>query len=179
MKVEVVNVSSCGTNVLNRLTGGWVREIKCETKVDCKWSMVVSKHAHNIRNISANKAFSTLLKFIDFYQSKISIHGNKFWRKIEKLKNVMWFLMAKLNCLCINLLWWTREQPCFASGFPLGLEKWEGIFQSGNFEQTGKVGENHTKYWKTRGIWNKYYLIFLMIFKWTVYYLIKWIKFSV
>ena len=28
------------------------------------------------------------------------------------------------------------------------LEKWEGIFQSGNFEQTGKVRENHTKYWK-------------------------------
>ena len=24
--------------------------------------------------------------------------------------------------------------------------------KSGNFEQTGKVRENHTKYWKTRGI---------------------------
>ena len=24
--------------------------------------------------------------------------------------------------------------------------------KSGNFEQTGKVGENHTKYWKTQGI---------------------------
>ena len=38
------------------------------------------------------------------------------------------------------------------TGFPLGLEnlaKWEGIFQSGNFEQTGKVRENLTKYWKT------------------------------
>ena len=37
-------------------------------------------------------------------------------------------------------------------GFPLGLEnlgKWEGIFQLGNFEQNGKVRENHTKYWKT------------------------------
>ena len=44
------------------------------------------------------------------------------------------------------------------TGFPLGLEnleKWEGIFQSGNFEQTGKVRENHTKYWKTQEIWNK------------------------
>ena len=52
------------------------------------------------------------------------------------------------------------------AGFPLGLEnleKWEGIFQSGNFEQTGKVRENHTKYWKTQGIWDKYYLIFLYI----------------
>ena len=29
--------------------------------------------------------------------------------------------------------------------FPVG-EK------SGNFEQTGKVGENHTKYWKSLGI---------------------------
>ena len=37
--------------------------------------------------------------------------------------------------------------------------------KSGNFEQTGKVRENHTKHWKTQGILNKYYLIFLMIFK--------------
>ena len=71
---------------------------------------------------------------------------------------------------------------CLSAGFPLGLEnleKWKGIFQSGNFEQTGKVRENHTKYWKTQGIWIKYYLIFLMTFKLTVYYLLKWIKFSV
>ena len=51
--------------------------------------------------------------------------------------------------------------------------------KSGNFVQTGKVRENDTKYWKTRRIWDKYYLIFLVIFKWTVYYLLKWIKFSV
>ena len=51
--------------------------------------------------------------------------------------------------------------------------------KSGNFEQTGKVRENHKKYWKTQGIWDKFYLIFLVIFKWTVYYLLKWIKFSV
>ena len=35
--------------------------------------------------------------------------------------------------------------------------------KSGNFEQTGKVRENHTKYWKTQGIRDKYYLIFLYI----------------
>ena len=58
------------------------------------------------------------------------------------------------------------------AGFPLGLEnlgKWEGIFQSGKsqgiLEQTGKVGKNHTKYWKIRGISDKYYLLFLVIFK--------------
>ena len=81
------------------------------------------------------------------------------------------------------------------SGFPLGLEnleKWEGIFQSGksqgilnrleksgNFEQTGKVRENHTKYWKTEEISEKIICYFSMIFKLTVYYLLKCIKFSV
>ena len=40
--------------------------------------------------------------------------------------------------------------------------------KSGNFELTWKVRENHTKYWKTPGIWDKYYLIFLVIFKWTI-----------
>ena len=32
--------------------------------------------------------------------------------------------------------------------------------KSGNFEQTGKVRENHTKYWKTQGISDKYYYLF-------------------
>ena len=32
--------------------------------------------------------------------------------------------------------------------------------KSGNFEQTGKVRENHTKYWKTEGILEKKYLLF-------------------
>ena len=30
------------------------------------------------------------------------------------------------------------------------LEKLENFFQSGNFEQTGKVREFHPKYWKMR-----------------------------
>ena len=56
------------------------------------------------------------------------------------------------------------------AGFPLGLEKlenldkWEGIFQSGkksrNFEETRKVRENHTKYGKSQGISEKFYLLF-------------------
>ena len=32
--------------------------------------------------------------------------------------------------------------------------------KSGNFEQTGKVRENHMKYWKILGISDKYYLLF-------------------
>ena len=71
------------------------------------------------------------------------------------------------------------------TGFPLELEKlenlkkWEGIFpvreKSGKFEQTGKVRDNHTKYWKILGISDKYYLLFLVMFKCTVYHLLKWI----
>ena len=34
--------------------------------------------------------------------------------------------------------------------------------KSGNFDQTGKVRENHTKYWKTEGISDKYYLLFFI-----------------
>ena len=32
--------------------------------------------------------------------------------------------------------------------------------KSGNFEQTGKVRENHAKYWKTEGILEKNYFLF-------------------
>ena len=35
--------------------------------------------------------------------------------------------------------------------FPHGLEKWENFFQSGNFEQTGKVREICPKYWENEG----------------------------
>ena len=36
--------------------------------------------------------------------------------------------------------------------------------KSGNFDQTGKVRENHTKYWKNEKISDKYYLKFSVIF---------------
>ena len=36
--------------------------------------------------------------------------------------------------------------------FPLGLEKWDTIFQSGNFDQTGKVREFYPKYWKNQEV---------------------------
>ena len=39
--------------------------------------------------------------------------------------------------------------------------------------------ENHAKYWKTLEISYKCYLLFLVLFKWTVYYLLKCFKFSV
>ena len=53
------------------------------------------------------------------------------------------------------------------------------IEMSMNFEQTGKVRENQIKYWKTPRISDKCHLLFLVIFKLTVYCLLKWIKFSV
>ena len=79
-------------------------------------------------------------------------------------------LQATNNCAVLFNLF------IYLSGFPLRLEnlgKWEGIFQSGenqgilnrleksgNFKQTGKVRENHTKYWKIQGISDKYCLVF-------------------
>ena len=48
-----------------------------------------------------------------------------------------------------------------------------------DWKSQGKVRENHTKYWKTEINWDKYYLIFLVIFKGTVHFLVKWIKYSV
>ena len=73
--------------------------------------------------------------------------------------------------------------------FPLGLENLENgkVFSSQgkvrefwtDWKSQGKFRENHTKYWKTEINWDKYYSIFLVIFKWTVHFLVKWIKFSV
>ena len=52
-----------------------------------------------------------------------------------------------------------------------------------DWKSQGKVRENYTKYWKILKfeiniIWY-FYILFLVIFKWTVYFLLKWIKFSV
>ena len=70
------------------------------------------------------------------------------------------------------------------SGLPLGKPGKMGRHfpvreSQGIFEPTGKVRENDTKYWKIQGISKKYYLLFLVIFKWTVYYLLTWTKLSV
>ena len=51
------------------------------------------------------------------------------------------------------------------SGFPLGLENLGKMGKSGNFEQTGKVRENETKYLKTEGISDKWHSLFLVIFQ--------------
>ena len=51
---------------------------------------------------------------------------------------------------------------CLFTWFPRGLEnqeKWENFFQSGNFEQTGRV-EFYPKYWKSEG----FLAIFLFLF---------------
>ena len=36
--------------------------------------------------------------------------------------------------------------------------------KSGNFEQTGKAGKITSKYWKSSGISDKWYFLFLVIF---------------
>ena len=74
----------------------------------------------------------------------------------------------------------------FFIGFPLGqenLEKWELIFQSGKsqgilnrLEMSRKIGQNTGKVreFLTNVIYN-----FLLIFKWTVYDLLKWLNFVI
>ena len=73
----------------------------------------------------------------------------------------------------------------FNPAFPLRLENLEN---GKAFSSQGKVREVWTdwksqekshKILKTQEILEKYYLLFLVIFKWTVYYLLKWVKFSV
>ena len=50
---------------------------------------------------------------------------------------------------------------------------------SGNFDQTGKVRENRTKYCKTAGISDKCYWLFLhVLFNEFVYYLLNLMEFS-
>ena len=109
---------------------------------------------------------------------------------------VIWILCIRtysVNRTCFRLFWHIHRLPCLRchtsyrvptrTGKPGKPGKMGRHFpvreKSGNFEQTGKVRENHTKYWKTEINWDKYYLIFLVIFKWTVHCLLKWIKFSV
>ena len=45
--------------------------------------------------------------------------------------------------------------------WPEKPKKWERFFQLVNFEHIGKVRESHTKYWKTWGISDKCYLLFI------------------
>ena len=69
------------------------------------------------------------------------------------------FRIYSYMCNCLYV-----DHPGFLLGLE-NLEKWEGIFRSGNFEQTGKVRDNHTKYWKYQGNSDICYLLFLVIFK--------------
>ena len=67
--------------------------------------------------------------------------------------------------------------------FPTRTEnpwKMERLFPVRNFQQTGKVRENHTAYWNfRRNLYSNGIYYFLVIFKWTVYYLIYWMRFTV
>ena len=86
----------------------------------------------------------------------------------------------KVNDARLNLIKNIYAQVYIKTGFPLrleNLEKWEGVFQSGKsqgilnrLEKSGKITQNTGE---MRKISDKYYLIFLMIFILTVYYLVK------
>ena len=68
-----------------------------------------------------------------------------------------------------------RSTAAYLSGFPLGrenLEKWEGIFRLGIFEQTEKETEITQNTTKIRVFQTNVIYYFLVIFKRTVYYFI-------
>ena len=72
-------------------------------------------------------------------------------------------------------IWWALFRFPTGTGKP---GKWEGAFQSRicqgilkRLEKLGKITQNTEKLWISN--------IFLVIFKWTMYYLLKWIRFSV
>ena len=68
---------------------------------------------------------------------------------------------------------WVRNRVPTQTGKPGKMGKYFPVREkSGNFEQTGKVRENHTKYWKTHRNSDKC-LLFSMICKLTVYYFAK------
>ena len=75
---------------------------------------------------------------------------NKTLKKYWKIGEKYWKSQGKVREFC-------------QSG-KVGTLKMERHFpvreKSGNFEQTGKVRENQTKYWKSQGISDKYYLLF-------------------
>ena len=61
--------------------------------------------------------------------------------------------------------WSLSGQLFVSSRFPLeldNLEKWEVILKSGDFEQTGKVGENHTKILESRGISDMLFIYYFL-----------------
>ena len=83
---------------------------------------------------------------------------------------------------------WTKRDECFTLEKSLSQgshSDWKTWKNGKAFSSQGKVREFWTD-WKSRGKshkilenWDKYYLIFLVIFKWILHYLLKWIKFSV
>ena len=90
--------------------------------------------------------------------------------------------LYNLKCGCQRDSAYLHIRP----GLPLGLENmWK---KEKAFFNQWKVGEFSTD-WKSRGkshrileklkIFRRCYLLFLVIFKWTEYYLLKWITFSV
>ena len=82
---------------------------------------------------------------------------------------------VRLGCVT-SCLWLTGRIVSSRSGFPLGLEN-VMVFPvrelSENFEQIGKSGENHAKYWKWSGNFRQISFVSLVIFKGTKYYLIQ------
>ena len=91
-----------------------------------------------------------------FYFNYFQVLGN-----VEKARQILEAALEKDKASVLPTYQFSPYEGKISAGFPIGLEKWEGIFQWGNFEQTRKVRENHTKYWK-----NKEFQINVLLFYW-------------
>ena len=85
-------------------------------------------------------------------------------RQIWKSRLNGWMVIWRLFCLRITQgshsdwkTWKTWKNGKAFSSQGKVREFWT------DWKSQGKVRENHTKYWKTQGIWDEYYLIFLYI----------------
>ena len=90
---------------------------------------------------------------------------------------VFFFFFHQTGTLCIVELLEKLGPHCLIELGTFRIPTWTG--KPGKMGRHYPVRENLTKYWKSQGISDKCYLLFLVIFKLTVYYLLKWIKFLV
>ena len=164
----------------------------------------VAYPVQNCYNVMDVKCISVATCFEELHTQKSISCFSRYWRRSDIWKHKMWAAYSctsqnlfaiddsfkhrlwMLSCYRISQLFWNINVENPLSGLPFGLEnpgKWEGIFQSGKsqgilnrLEKSGKMTQTTGKF---REFQTNIICYILVIFKCTVYYLLKWIKFSV
>ena len=95
------------------------------------------KHLKKLKTTMRVDIMTQIARGVAFLHSKNIVHRD------IKPGNIL--LKTEDGCAVVKLAGFPTRTGKMGRHFPV-REK------SGNFEQTGKVRENHTKYWKTQGI---------------------------